>query len=155
VRALVVEDRAFNDGVLHEVALDYYAQADDGTVYYLGEDVDIYDKTGTRVVSHEGAFLYGRETDTLGVAMPADPQVGERYVFERIPGQGSESNRVLATDARLRVPAGRFRGVLKVRADHLPDREREFKWYVRGRGLAKEQGPTGGVELTALTRPGG
>ena len=50
VEALVMEDREFENGKLAEVALDYFAQADDGTVYYLGEDVDEY--KGGKVVGH-------------------------------------------------------------------------------------------------------
>jgi len=46
VEALVVEDREFEKGKLAEVALDYFARADDGTVYYLGEDVDEYNRSG-------------------------------------------------------------------------------------------------------------
>ena len=153
VRAMVVKDRAYEDGKLHEVALDYYAQADDGTVYYLGEDVDIYNRAGTRVVSHEGAFLYGRDTRTLGVAMPARPRTGARFTFERIPGVGSERNRVVSTTARASTPAGTFSPALKVRSYHRPDEDRELKWYAPGVGLVKEQGPTGGVELaTSRTR---
>ena len=37
VQALVIEDRAFIDGELVEVALDYFVQSDEGDVYYLGE----------------------------------------------------------------------------------------------------------------------
>src|SRR3954469_15502639 len=40
VDSLAVEDREFENGELMEVTLDYFAQADDGTVYYLGEDVN-------------------------------------------------------------------------------------------------------------------
>lgn len=142
VRAAIVEDRAYENGALHEVALDYYAQADDGTVYYLGEDVDIYDKAGKRVVSHEGAFLYGRDTRTLGVAMPASPTPGERFTFERIPGTGSETNRVVSRRGSL----------LQIGARLMPERERETKWYRRGVGLLKEQGETGSTRLVSIDR---
>jgi hypothetical protein len=154
VKAVIVEDRAYENGKLHEVALDYYAQADDGTVYYLGEDVDIYAKAGKRVVSHDGAFLYGRDTETLGIAMPASPAPGERFTFERIPGVGSETNRVMARDARLSVPFGSFRGALRIGAHLLPENERETKWYGRGVGLLKEQGPTGSTRLVSVLEAG-
>jgi hypothetical protein len=142
VQAAILEDRAFENGRLHEVALDYYAQADDGTVYYMGEDVDIYDKAGKKVVSHEGAFLYGRDTKTLGIAMPANPTPGARFTFERIPGTGSETNRVVARDAR----------TLEIGARLLPEKERETKWYRRGVGLLKEQGATGSTRLVSVDR---
>lgn len=59
-QALVMEDREFVSGELQEVTLDYFAQSDEGSVYYLGEDVDNY-KHG-KVVGHEGAWLYGKDT---------------------------------------------------------------------------------------------
>ena len=37
VGTLVFEDRAYEDGKSIEVALDYFAQDDKGTVFYLGE----------------------------------------------------------------------------------------------------------------------
>lgn len=151
VEAVIVEDRAYHDGRLHEVALDYYAQADDGTVYYLGEDVDIYDKAGKRVVSHEGAFLYGRDTNVLGIAMPANPTPGQRFTFENVPGLGSEKNHVVERSERLSVPFGSF-DALKIGARLMPDDERETKWYGRGVGLLKEKGPGSSTRLVSVDR---
>src|SRR3712207_3714723 len=39
VETLVSQYVAYLDGRLHEVAYDFYAQADDGSVWYFGEDV--------------------------------------------------------------------------------------------------------------------
>ena len=36
--ALVARHRSYLEGELIEVAIDYYAQGDDGSVWYLGED---------------------------------------------------------------------------------------------------------------------
>lgn len=151
VNAAIVEDRAWENGNLHEVALDYFAQADDGTVHYLGEDVDIYDPTGTTVVSHEGAFLYGVDTKTLGVAMPANPQPGNRFTFEKIPGVGSETNRVVSVTATVAVPYGTFtNSALEIDGFLSPGGERETKWYARGVGVIKEADATGATELVSL-----
>jgi hypothetical protein len=151
VPATIVEDRAYLNGKLHEIALDYYAQSDAGTVYYLGEDVDIYSTKG-QVVAHTGAFRYGRDTQTLGIAMPARPRVGTRYTFESVPGVGSEKSRVVSTSARIKVPYGTFTNALKIFSDHKPENEREIKWYVRGVGLLREQAPDGGVSLAEVRR---
>src|SRR5579862_3210915 len=40
VETLAVEDRESENGELAEVTIDYFAQADDGTIYYLGQKVD-------------------------------------------------------------------------------------------------------------------
>src|SRR3712207_5052927 len=46
---------AYGDGRLLEVAVDYFAQADDGSVWYFGEHVDNYED-GV-LVNHDGTWL--------------------------------------------------------------------------------------------------
>ena len=73
IEALTVEDREYADGKLVEIAQDYFAQADDGTVYYLGEDVDTY-KDG-KVTGHSGAWLTVEDDEVIAtnetVTVPA------------------------------------------------------------------------------------
>jgi hypothetical protein len=140
VPAAVIKDSACVNGKLHEMAWGYHAQADNGTVYYLGEDVNIHRKG--KVVGHSGAFRYGRDTTTFGIAMPAHPTGARRSTFERIPGQGSERNRV--TDARPRfvTPARTFNRALEIKGYVLPEREKEIKYYARGVGLIGELSAT-------------
>ena len=42
VETLVSQYVAYLDGRIQEAALDYYAQADDGSVWYFGEEVNDY-----------------------------------------------------------------------------------------------------------------
>jgi hypothetical protein len=150
VRAVVIEDRAIEDGELVERTLDYFAQADDGTVYYVGEDVDNYENG--RVVDHEGSWLYGRDTDELGVAMPGHPRVGSRWRFEDVPGITTESNRVVERLARVRARGKTYRNVIRVRERISPGNEIEYKLYARGVGLIRERPPDGLVELEGCRR---
>jgi hypothetical protein len=145
VRAVVIEDRAFEDGELVERTLDYFAQADDGTVYYVGEDVDNY-RNG-KVVNHEGSWMYGRNTSKLGVAMPAGPRVGDRWRFEDVPGITVESDRVVSKLPSLRVGGKTYRNVIRVRERLHPQKEIEYKLYARGTGLIREVPPDGQVDL--------
>ena len=46
VEALVSQYVAYGGGRIVEAALDFYAQADDGSVWYLGEEVDNYGEDG-------------------------------------------------------------------------------------------------------------
>ena len=150
VQAVIVEDRVTEDGVLHEVALDYYAQANDGTVHYLGEDVDNYGPDGTTIINHDGAFLYGVDTKTLGVAMPANPKLGTKFTFEKVPKQGSETNRVTSLTATVSVPAGTFTNALEIAGYLSPGGERETKWYKSGIGLINEADAGGAVGLVSF-----
>ena len=83
IEVLLSQYLAYSDGRIIEVALDRYAQADDGSVWYLGEDVYEYDE-GT-VATTEGTWLAGRDGPPAMI-MPADPQVGQAFQTERVPG---------------------------------------------------------------------
>jgi hypothetical protein len=139
VEAAIIRDDAYEDGRLVERTLDYFAQADDGVVYYLGEDVDNIRRG--KVVDHDGSWLYGRDTDVLGVAMPADPKVGDQFRFEDVPGVTSESNRVEETGMRARAGGRDFTGVIRIQEFVQPEGEVEYKLYAPGVGLVVEYPP--------------
>ena len=65
VATRILQETEFENGALIEISRNFFAQADDGTVYYFGEVVDIYE--GGSVVSHEGSWLVG------GASEPGDP----------------------------------------------------------------------------------
>lgn len=81
VEALTVEDREFDaGGELIEATRDYFAQDDDGSVYYMGEDVDEY--SHGKITGHSGAWLFGKDTQRLGLLMPAHPKIGDKFKSE-------------------------------------------------------------------------
>jgi hypothetical protein len=145
VDAAIVRDDAYEDGKLVERTRDYFAQADDGTVYYLGEHVDHYRRG--KVAGHRGSWLYGRDTDVLGVAMPADPQLGDQWRFEDVPGITTESDRVEETGMRARVRGRDFEGVIRVQEFVQPEGEVEYKLYAPGAGVIIEYAPDGRIAL--------
>ncbi len=150
VEAVVIKDDAYEDGALVESTLDYYAQADDGTVHYLGEDVKNI-KDG-RVVDTQGSFRYGRDTDVLGVAMPPDPQVGDQYRFEDVPGITIESNRVEERGLRAEVQGRIVTGVIRIQEFIQPEGDLEYKTYAPGLGVIAEYPPGARVEFAGCRR---
>jgi hypothetical protein len=64
---------AYLDGRLDEVAIDRYAQADDGSVWYLGEDV--FDYRNGVVAITEGTWLAGKEGPPAMITVPKAGQV--------------------------------------------------------------------------------
>jgi len=143
VEAAVYEDRAWLNGELEEVATDYFAQDDGGTVYYLGEDVDEY-KQG-KVTSHEGAWLLGQDTPTPGVLVPAHPKVGDKFKSEVVSRKIAESDVVISLSETVTVPAGTYQNCLKIE-EHPAGEGVEYKYYAPGVGVVREV-PTGGDEL--------
>src|SRR3954447_20805371 len=83
IPVLISQYMAWRDGRLEEVARDRYAQADDGSVWYLGEDVIDYARG--HAVPTEGTWLAGREGPPAMI-MPARPEVGNVFRTENVPG---------------------------------------------------------------------
>lgn len=135
VEALVVEDRDYDNSKLVEAALDYFAQDDDGNVYYLGEDVDDY-KNG-KVTGHSGAWLFGKDTQKLGVLMPAHPKVGDKFKSEDAPKITWEADEVVSVSEKVTVPAGTFENCVKIK-EKASDGATEYKYYAPGVGCVNE-----------------
>jgi hypothetical protein len=116
---------AYRDGHMKEVALDLYAQADSGDVWYFGEDVFNYADDG-HVADMEGAWLAGRD-GPAGIITPANPRVGDAYRSENIPGLVFEESTVMATDETVGGPRGPVDGAFVI-DEHHPDGPEVKKW---------------------------
>ncbi len=150
VETMVVKDRVWADGELIESTHDFFAQDDEGTVHYFGERVDnLHDG---RVVNHDGSWLFGRDTNVIGVLMPAKPQKGDRWRSEDAPPITVEHDRMVDRIASVRVRGKRYRHVIDVREYALPDKEVEHKLYAKGVGVIDELPPEGEVGLVGCER---
>jgi hypothetical protein len=70
VTTRVVKERETWDGVLAEVSRNYFAICNrTNSVFYFGEDVDIYDDTGTNIIAHDGSWLATFGGFKPGIAM--------------------------------------------------------------------------------------
>ena len=130
VKTIVSEFVAYGDGEIIEVAIDYFAQADDGSVWYFGEDVTNYDQG--QVENHNGTWLAGRDGPP-GMIMPAHPKVGDVYRPENIPGLVFEETTVKATDLTLDGPTGPVTHAIRVE-EHPANAAVETKTYAPGYG---------------------
>lgn len=83
IETLVSQYLAFLDGRIEEAALDFYAQADDGSVWYFGEDV--YNYRDGIIADTSGTWLAGKE-GPIAMIMPADPKIGDVFRVENIVG---------------------------------------------------------------------
>lgn len=149
VECLVLAENEFEGGVLKEISYNFFAQDEDGNVYYFGEEVDEYENG--RVVGHSGAWLVGRNAAEPCLIMPARPVVGFRFKPENSPPVAEEWDEVADLDASLRVPAGRYDGVLVIKESDRPGRWKERKYYARGVGLISEDGS---LNLVSMSAPG-
>jgi hypothetical protein len=148
VETLVSQYAAFSDGRIHEVALDWYAQADDGSVWYLGEDVFNYE-AGV-VADTGGTWLAGRE-GPAAMIMPGNPQVGDVFRPENAPGVVFEEVTVESTDRTVHGPLGPIDGAIVTQELHM-DGTTEGKIFAPGYGEFLT-GAGGDLEAAALAVP--
>jgi hypothetical protein len=150
IEAMIVKDRVHANGALIEDTHDFFAQDDSGAVRYFGERVD--NIRDGRVVNHHGSWIFGRDTQTAGTLMAADPHVGRHWRSEVALPITLEHDRVVSAPRSVDVGATTYHHVIRVREFALPDREVEYKLYARGVGVIDELPPHGDVGLVGCTR---
>ena len=151
VVATVVRDRVYLEGELIEDTYDWYAQDQEGNVWYVGEDSkEIEDGA---VVSTEGSWEWGEDGALPGIIMWADPaaHLNEEYRQEYYKGEAEDWGMVVALNESVTVPHGSFTGCLKTEEWIALDKgTREAKWYCPGVGFVKETVLKGGNEVVEL-----
>jgi hypothetical protein len=149
VETQVTQYFAYLDGRIEEVANDYYAQADDGSVWYFGEQVFDYNEQGL-VDSTEGSWLAGKQGPPQMI-MPADPRVGDVHRAENIPAIAFEELTIKRVDQTMPGPTGPVQGVM-VASELHDDGTTSEKVFAPGYGefFSAHQGDT---EAMALAVP--
>jgi hypothetical protein len=148
VKVLVSQYLAYLDGRIHEVALDLYAQADDGSVWYLGEDVFNYDDG---VVADLAGTWFAGIDGPAAMIMPGAPKVGDAFRPENIAGLVFEEVTVKEVGKTVVGPRGPVRGAIVTRELH-DDGTTEEKVFAPGYGEFFT-GSGGDVEALALAVP--
>ncbi|QKW06477.1 hypothetical protein HUT18_08760 [Streptomyces sp. NA04227] len=139
---------ALSDGRIKELALDWFAQADDGAVWYLGEDV--YNYRGGVVADTEGTWKAGK-SGPAAMIMPAHPQRGDVYRPENAPEVVFEEVTVKSVNRTVPGPHGPVEGAVTVNELHM-DGSREDKTFAPGYGeFSTSSG--GDVEAVSVAVP--
>jgi hypothetical protein len=149
VTTVVVHDTVSESGKVVEDTYDWYAQDADGNVWYFGEDSkEIADGKTT---STEGSWEAGVDGAHPGIAMEADPQVGDYYYQEFYEGHAVDTGEVLALGEHVDVPLGSYDDCLRTEdANPLDTSVVEDKFYAPGIGLVLETGVKGSDERSEL-----
>jgi hypothetical protein len=148
VETRVIEEYEAKEGRVVEVSRNFFAQAQDGTVCYFGEDVDMYDGAGN-VTSHSGAWRAGIDDNRPGVFMPPHLEVGQAFQQEIAPGIAEDQSKVIALGERTEVRAGIFEDTATLRDGSPLDGSTGEKVYARGIGLIVD----GPAQLTRYSSP--
>ena len=146
----IVKEEETVDGILAEVSRNYFAICNrTNSVFYFGEDVDIYDETGTNVIDHSGTWRAGKNGARAGIVMPGVILLGGKYFQEVAPGVALDRAEILSMTEALQTPAGVFNNCLKTKETSALERGVGYKFYAPGIGLIKD----GVLELVNYTIP--
>jgi hypothetical protein len=155
IDCVVVHDRVFLDGVLIEDTHDWYAQDDNGNIWYMGEEVINYaydDEGHLEETNNEGAWEAGVDGALPGIQMWASPAVGQSYYQEFYEDEAEDMAMLVATGITVNLSDGRSyeNGLKTIEWNPLEPETLEYKYYAPHIGLVKEE-VVGGSEVVELT----
>jgi hypothetical protein len=149
IEARVVHDVVTEDGKFVEVTDDWYAQDQDGNIWYLGEATTEYE-TG-KPVSKSGSFEAGVDGAEPGIIMPAQPEPGMAYRQEYYKGEAEDKGEIVSLDQQAEVPAAHYQPVLMTNdTNPLEPKVNEFKFFARGVGPVLAIGVSGSSDREEL-----
>ncbi|NUL04770.1 hypothetical protein HRW07_16365 [Streptomyces lunaelactis] len=149
VKVRTLQYMALSDGRIEEIALDWFAQADDGSVWYLGEDVFNY--ADGVVADTDGTWIAGKSAPAAMI-MPAQPRTGDVYRPENVPEVVFEEVTVKAVGQTVEGPYGPVEGAVTVNELHM-DGTREDKVFAPGYGEFSTGNAGGDLEAVSLAVP--
>jgi hypothetical protein len=151
VPCVVIQDRLYLSGKLHERTTDWYSQDRQGNVWYFGEATAELGKNG-KIASTEGSFQAGRNGARPGIFMTARPSVGYSAKQESYKGHAEDYFAVVSLlPTALRLPTATAKHVLLTKEwTPLEPGVLDHKVYVRGLGLVVEMSVKGGNERLEL-----
>ena len=134
IECRVVYDVETVDGVLDEETYDWYAQDDDGNIWYCGEDTTEYLEDGT--TSKEGSWEAGVDGALPGYLILAEPRPGVCYQQEYYEDEAEDRAKALRLNAKVSVEYGDFEDCLVTKEWNPLERGHvEHKYYAPGTGL--------------------
>lgn len=150
ITCIVVNDKVWLEGVLIEDTDDWFAQDNEGNVWYFGEAVDNYNNDGS-FADHHGAWEAGVDGAKAGIVMPANPQVGIKFRQEYYFGEAEDQAEILETGLSVTVPFGTFTNCIKTHEwTELEPDVNENKFFAPGVGLIKTVNVTDKEEYSLI-----
>ena len=151
ITATAVRDVAKHQGNLLEATTDWYAQDDQGNVWYLGEDTKAYSPSGK--VDTSGSWQSGVNDGEPGIIMEANPQIPDAYRQEYLAGQAEDTAWIVSRGGAVTVPYGTVQGVLtSLEFARIEPTDVDKKVYGPGLGIVSEVALTGDHEVAKLVK---
>lgn len=145
---VVVEKHRLNGQVV-EISENWFAQDNQGTVWYFGEATQEYDNGVPG--STEGSWMAGVAGARPGIIMLAHPQQGDTYFQEFAEGVAQDMAQVMNTSQSATTPLRSYSQVLRTKEwTPIEPGSTEFKYYAPGVGLIMEEKGSERLELVEV-----
>jgi hypothetical protein len=152
-----VLDRDFVKGQIIAGSIDYYAQDDQGNVWYLGEATEHY--VNGKLTDHADSWIAGRHGALPGIFMPAHPALGEpRFQQEYAPNVAADVEHIVNISKSVCEPLRCYARVVQANETTvLSPGVLSAKYYAPGVGLIGEDTLSGdpySYRLISFSWPG-
>ena len=146
ILCVVVVDTAEEDGEIIEQTDDWFAQDEDGNVWYCGEisqNFEFFDGDEPEegeLVDIDGSWKSGRDNAKAGLLLPVEPVIGQVFRSELLNTDAEDAVEILSLEGTESSPAAACNENCLVTRDFSPlepDAE-ENKYYLPGIGLIVE-----------------
>jgi len=150
-------DRDLVKGQIIAGSIDYYAQDDQGNVWYLGEATEHY--VDGKLTDHADSWIAGKDGALPGIFMPAHPTLGKRqYQQEYAPNVAADVEHIVNTSRAVCEPLRCYARVVQANETSvLNPGTLAAKYYAPGVGLIGEDTLSGdpySYGLTSFNWPG-
>jgi hypothetical protein len=145
-----IRDTVTVDGMVHEDTRDWYAQKEDGSVWYFGEAVLNYENG--KVENLDGSWEAGFDGAQPGMIMkaPSDFKVGDVYREELDVNNAEDYAVITSLNAKVTVPAGKFTCLKTENGTPITPDAVERKYWAPGFGSVLEENPMTGERLQLI-----
>lgn len=149
VLCLGVHERGLNSERLFGDTWRWYAQNQDGDVWFFAQETKKYDFD---VVIEDWSWQAGTAGAKPGIVMPGRPQdyLNKQFQEEFVAGVIEDKAQVVSLNETVTVPYGTFAGCLKIKVFSGRD---EYRYYAQGIGLVLSETVAAGgrrVELVGI-----
>ena len=148
VETTVVSEKVTEDGELIDDTKAWYAQDAEGNVWNLGETTETHEDGKVETEGWEA----GVDGAKAGIAMLAEPKVGDTYQQMYFEGEAEDRAEVLSLDETVEGPVGSWSGVLQTEDTTPLEPEVEHKFYAKGVGSVQQETIKGEKETVVLTK---
>jgi hypothetical protein len=154
VTATVIHDVVSSEGHRQEITNDWYAQDDQGNVWYLGEDTRVLLANGH--VDRSGSWMWGVDGAEPGLIMEANPRPPDAYRQECLTGEAEDMAWTVGRGGSVDVAYGPVHRVVRsFEFTRLEPNVISEKVYGPGLGIVLERDLHGGNETFELVKARG